>query len=257
MIRIVIIEDEKLTADDLRNTIVEVDSGNVVVAMLRSVDEATAYFNNGNADYDLIFSDIQLSDGLCFDIFRNSVVSRPVIFCTAYDEYALKAFRANGIEYLLKPFSRASVQMALNKYHSLLNGFVNVGYSYDALVGSNGYEPDSEPKLASILVHKADKIIPIGVHSIAVVFLDQRRVFALTFDGVQYMLSQSLATVIELCGTDFFRANRQFLVNRKAIKNVSRRLNRKLVVNLNVSFEPLITVGKLKIKPFMNWMSGV
>lgn len=256
MTRIVIIEDEKLTANDLRQTIIDIDANYQVVAMLKSVSEATNFFNN-NTNYDLIFSDIQLSDGTCFDIFKNSKISKPVIFCTAYDEYALKAFKTNGIEYLLKPFNSPSVEMALKKYHSLRDNFLNSQQDFINSFESNNQELETASPTSSILANKADKIIPININDIAVIYLDQRHVLALTFNNQQYALSQRLATIIKLCGTQFFRANRQFLVNRKAIKNVSRELNRKLIINLNIEFKQQITVGKLKKSTFINWMANV
>src|ERR1035437_8400111 len=106
MLKIVIIEDEKLTALDLADTLKKVDSEIEVVAILASVKQALSYFKSDN-NFDLVFSDIQLPDGLSFDIFENVQITVPVIFCTAYDQYALKAFDANGIDYLLKPFNTA------------------------------------------------------------------------------------------------------------------------------------------------------
>src|SRR5690554_7838990 len=103
--KIVIIEDEQHTADDLAETILKVEAKAQIVASLRSVKEAVSYFQT-NEKPDLIFCDIQLGDGLSFEIFNKFPVNSPVIFCTAYDEYALKAFKANGIDYILKPFTK-------------------------------------------------------------------------------------------------------------------------------------------------------
>ena len=114
--KIVIIEDEKLTADDLADTILKVSPGVQIVARLSSVKDAIIWFRK-NKQPDLIFSDIQLGDGLCFEIFRKQSVTTPVIFCTAFDEYALAAFKANGIDYILKPYDEQTIASALTRYN--------------------------------------------------------------------------------------------------------------------------------------------
>ena len=111
--KVVIIEDEPLTAEDLSSALLEVDSSIQVVAMLESVLESVSYFTENEVP-DLIFSDIQLSDGLSFEVFKKVKIDAPVIFCTAFDEYAIQAFKANGIDYIMKPFSRQTVADALN-----------------------------------------------------------------------------------------------------------------------------------------------
>src|SRR5699024_10360424 len=112
----VIIEDEPLTAEDLAETIGEVDETSQIVASLESVKGSIDYFQNHTSP-DLIFCDIQLSDGLCFQLFKKTDITVPVIFCTAYDEYAIKAFKANGIDYIVNPFTPESVSKALDRYH--------------------------------------------------------------------------------------------------------------------------------------------
>ena len=120
--KITIIEDEKLTAADLAETISEILPEAEIMALLHSVHSAITWFRE-HEQPDLIFSDVQLGDGLCFEIFKAVSITTPVIFCTAYDEYALKAFDTNGIDYILKPFDKSSVEAAINKYHNLKNTF--------------------------------------------------------------------------------------------------------------------------------------
>ncbi|MBU1718695.1 MAG: response regulator, partial [Bacteroidetes bacterium] len=116
--KIVIIEDEKPAAGDLAETIISLAPDAQIVAVLHSVKEAISWFQK-NEQPDLIFSDIQLGDGLSFEIFKTISINSPVVFCTAYDEYALQAFHANGIEYILKPYDKSTVEAALNKYNNL------------------------------------------------------------------------------------------------------------------------------------------
>ena len=117
--KVVIIEDEIFTAEDLRDDLQAINPAIEVLAILPTVKESIQYFSK-NYDYDLIFSDIQLGDGQSFEIFKQVSVAAPIIFCTAYNQYALEAFKANGIDYILKPFDKNSIAQALNKYQILI-----------------------------------------------------------------------------------------------------------------------------------------
>ena len=112
--KIVVIEDEKITADDLIENLLAVKPNYTIVKILKSISEALAFFQQ-QPEVDLIFSDIQLGDGLSFDIFKKVKIKVPIIFCTAYNEYALEAFKANGIDYILKPFNIAEIKKAIEK----------------------------------------------------------------------------------------------------------------------------------------------
>lgn len=252
MLRIVIIEDEKLTALDLSNTLRKIDSDIKIISILSSVKKSIDFFKVEN-NFDLVFSDIQLPDGLSFDIFRNVKLSVPVIFCTAYDQYALEAFDANGIDYLLKPFNKASVSKALDKYQSLKTKFTTPDNSYDKLIQLLGQQLGSNSP--SIIVYKGDKIIPIETKDIALFYLEDKYVFALTFELKKYIVSQSLEEIENICGSTFFRANRQYLVNRKAVKDASKHFNRKIIVHLSINYPIQILVGKLKIASFIDWLA--
>ncbi|TWW01580.1 LytR/AlgR family response regulator transcription factor [Chitinophaga pinensis] len=248
--QVVIIEDEALTAEDLQESIQKLDDTVQVAAVLKSVKEAVAYFRTHEMP-DLIFSDIQLGDGESFDIYRNVAVTAPVIFCTAYDEYALQAFKANGIEYILKPFTDATIADALRKYNTLRRSFTvkdtGAANALDVV-----YE--HAPKPAAILVHYKDKIVPVRLDSIALFYIERETLCLMTFDRQHYYLKKSLEEAEQLCGDIFFRVNRQFLVNRKAIKDASHYLSRKLCVNLHVSFKEVITVSKEKTPQFLSWL---
>src|SRR5699024_7884219 len=126
--KIVIIEDEKLTAKELENVILELLPTANIQAVLHSVSQSEMYFKN-NSFPDLILSDIQLGDGLSFEIFENITINVPIIFCTAYDEFMLNAFKNNGMDYLLKPFTKDSVQIALDKYHTFFE-VLSIQYMY-------------------------------------------------------------------------------------------------------------------------------
>ena len=253
MLKIAIIEDEKLTALDLADTLKKVDSDIEVVAILASVKQAISYFKR-DSNFDLVFSDIQLPDGLSFDIFKNVQITVPVIFCTAYDKYALEAFDANGIDYLLKPFNNASVSKALDKYHVLKLIFSASDNKFDNLLQKLGLQLSHQT--TSIIIHKGDKIIPIETQNIALFFLEDENVFALTFDLKKHIVTQNLEELENLCGAYFFRANRQYLINRKAVKDASRYFNRKLLIHLSFNYSDQIIVGKLKTSLFLEWLTN-
>ncbi len=254
MLRVVIIEDEKLTANDLANTLKKIDSDIEIVAMLTTIEQSVSFLKT-EPELDLIFSDIQLPDGLSFEIFNKVQTTVPIIFCTAFDQYALDAFNTNGIDYLLKPFSKVSVSKALEKYQTLKNKLSSQLPDLNKLFQMLGQQT-SKPLVSSVLVRLGDKIIPLELQQIALFFLEDQYTFAFTFDTKKHLVSQNLEELESLCGNSFFRANRQYLVNRKAIKDASQYFNRKFLVNLNIAYKEQITVGKLKTTLFLEWLAN-
>ncbi len=253
MLKVVIVEDEEFTAKDLADTIKKIDSDIEIVTTLYSIEEAVDFFKS-NKDFDLIFSDIQLPDGLSFDIYKAVEISVPVIFCTAFDQYALNAFNANGIDYLLKPFNKASVSKALDKYMTLTTKNTTSDSNLNNIIQK--LEQQLNRKSNSIIVHKGDKILPIELNKIALFYIEDEYVFALTFDSNKYILSQKLEELEHICGNEFFRANRQHLVNRKAIIDASKYFNRKILINIKADYPDQILVGKLKVTAFMQWLTN-
>ena len=252
--RIAIIEDEKLTAKDLARTIVSVDPDAEILAMLHSVEEAILFFENGNR-VDLIFSDIQLGDGLSFEIFEKVNVKAPIIYCTAFNHYALEAFKTLGIDYLVKPFSKITVGQALEKYRTmkdLLHAPREDHYAILSLL-KDQLAPAREP---AVIIQQGDKIIPLAVENIALFFIENEAVYAYTFKGEKKLLSQKLNELEEIYARNFFRANRQFLVNRKAVRDASHYFNRKVLIHLTIPFKEQILVGKVKVTAFMNWLAN-
>jgi two-component system, LytTR family, response regulator LytT len=245
--KVVIIEDEPLTAKDLAACILAAEPAAEVVATLGSVEEAIGFFK-GHASPDLIFSDIQLGDGLSFSIFAANTQTVPVIFCTAYDEYALDAFRAAGIDYILKPFTAKSIGAALAKYKVFRSGRL----PYADLAGLFGQEAARR----SILVYYKEKIMPVAIADIALFHLRDEVVRLVTFAKQQYVVNKNLEELERLTGRQFYRVNRQGLVNRDAIRDVSQDGTRSLVLNLLVPFEEKLTVGRVKASDFLSWLAG-
>ncbi|HEU4470692.1 MAG TPA: LytTR family DNA-binding domain-containing protein [Flavisolibacter sp.] len=252
--KIAIIEDEKLTAKDLKRTLMEVDPDAEIVAMLHSVEDAKTFFA-GNEEADLIFSDIQLGDGLSFEVFKELSRPVPIIFCTAYDHYLLEAFQSTGIDYILKPFKKDTIEKALGKYQSLQKGFTRNKPNYSDLL--NALEAKLAPKKTAVIVRHREKIIPLDASGIALLFVDNGCTYAYTFDQKKFIVNENLEDLERSFSPQFFRANRQHLVNRKAIKDASHFFNRKIVVNLTIPFKEQILVGKLKVTSFIEWLSQI
>ena len=252
--KIVIIEDERLTAKDLAKTIKGIDSDIEIITLLHSVEEAIDFFMT-KPELDLIFSDIELGDGLSFEIFEKVNNRTPIIFCTAFNEYALQAFRTVGIDYLLKPFSKSTVEKTLEKYYSLKEKLAPREVEMPNLMTllKNQLFPI---KMPSVIMQHGDKIIPLEGNKIALFYIEENTVFAYTFEQNKYLLSQKLDILEQTFYPTFFRANRQFLINRKAIKDASHYFNRKIVINLSLPFHEQIIVGKLKVTPFLNWLAN-
>jgi len=251
--KIVIIEDEQLTADDLSETILKVSPEVLIIARLSSVKDAVAWFRK-NEQPDLIFSDIQLGDGLCFEIFRKHPITTPVIFCTAFDEYALTAFKAHGIDYILKPFDEQTIAGALTRYKELERKFLGNNKQIETILQL--FENRKNQKQGSVLVYHKDKILPIKLQDIALFYLEHEITYIITFGQKTFTISKSLEELEEIAGNSFYRANRQYLVNRKAIKEASQYFARKLSIALSIPFIETITISKVKVPDFLNWLSG-
>ena len=251
--KIVIIEDEKLTASNLSDTICQVEPNAQIISVLNSVKDAVTYFSKNTDAPDLIFCDIQLGDGLSFEIFSKINITSPVIFCTAFDEYALQAFKANSIDYMLKPFSKKSVSDALDKYKSLQTSFLKSNFSYDVFLDL--FREKSNPKQNSILVYHKDKIFPVKFDDIALFYLETEITYLLTFDNNKHTINKTLEEIERLAPNYFYRANRQHLLNSKAIRDVSQYFYRKLSITLKVPYPQKIIISKEKSTSFLNWLS--
>lgn len=251
---IVIIEDELLTAEDLAELISELGADIRISAVLHSVKEACRYFEEAPA-VDLIFSDIQLGDGLSFEVFQAASVNAPVVFCTAYDEYALEAIKSNGIDYILKPYTIETIQQAIAKYDRLKRLFVPVGIDYEKLIRKITGASKPEEETASVLVYYRDKILPVGFDEIAICSIEGEFVRLHCFDGKSHIVSQALDELEKLANGQFFRVNRQFLVNRRAVIDANHYPPRKYIVNLSLPFKVPLVVSKNRTAAFLQWLT--
>ena len=251
--KILIIEDEKLTAKDLANTIKSVEPDAEILPLIYSVEDALDFLMQ-KPEIDLIFSDIELGDGLSFDVFHKIENKVPIIFCTAYQQYTLEAFNTAGIDYILKPFNKLSVEKTLLKYKNLKEKLSQTSSNFDAVVSTiKNNLINANP---SIITHIGDKIIPINSQQIALFYVENDNTFIHTFDNKRHVINQKLEILEKMFSPLFFRANRQFLINRKAVKDASQYFNRKMLVNLTISFSEQIIIGKLKTTEFVKWLEN-
>lgn len=251
--KIIIIEDELKAAKSLANLISKIRPKAQLVANLQSIDDAVQYFSE-NENPDLIFMDIQLSDGLSFEIFQSVKISCPVIFCTAYGEYAMDAIKANGIDYLLKPFSQDDLQKAFEKVDQFQNFFQqNKLPNMDELLKRIGTDEGKK----SFLVFKHNKYTTVPTEQIAFIYIRNESPTIMTLKEEEYTLSQSLDTIQnQLSSLQFFRLNRQYIINFSAIKEVEHYFDRKLFVKLVIPSPEKLLIGKEKTTAFLNWLEN-
>jgi len=247
----IIIEDESLAAQALQSLVREINPEVEVVATLQTIEESVEWFGE-NPMPDMVFMDIHLADGSSFAIFEKVDITCPIIFTTAYDEYALKAFEVNSIDYLLKPINKADLERALNKYKSLTSSPNKT--SLEGLLAQMG---NLKKKYKTcFLIPERDKLIPLATNNIAYIFIDTKTVKAVTLDGHTYYLNQTLDDIMaQLDPEVFFRANRQFIIARNAVKDLAVWFGNKLAVNLTVPVPEKIIVSKARVGEFKTWFA--
>ncbi|MDE1193360.1 MAG: LytTR family DNA-binding domain-containing protein [Arachidicoccus sp.] len=252
MIRILIVEDEPAIARNL-HFILEETAQVQLLETLTNNEDAANWFNENKDNYDLVFMDIRLSDGLSFEIFNKAKVNAPVIFVTAYDEYALTAFKTNGIDYILKPFDKKELQTALDKFKALTK--------FDAQrENENISQVLKELKQVqyrqSFLVHFRDKLIPISANDIAFFFTVNEVTHAILYDRRKLIVDFTLEELQQqLNPQNFFRANRQFIVQRNAIKEVSYYFNGRLLLITEPAPQENMLISKARASEFKMWMN--
>ena len=252
---IIVIEDEIKTAKGLGQLILSIRPDAQILSYIQSIDGAVSYLLE-NDQPDLIFMDIQLADGLCFEIFKNVEILSPVIFCTAFDDYAIEAFKSNGIDYVLKPFSRESIAQAIKKAGELKNFFQRNKKAmpdFDYLLTRTG---ENKGK-SSFLVFKNNKYQTVLTENIALFCIKNETPTIITFDKTEYQITQSLDEVHKLLSpTQFFRINRQYLINFSAIREAEHYFSRKLILKLTIPTEEKLLVGKEKATAFLSWLEN-
>lgn len=248
--RVVIIEDETAAAQNLSAILHKIYPDIEIVDTIDTVVDSVEFFRS-TPTIDLVFMDIHLADGASFRIFDSVTVETPIIFTTAYDQYAIEAFKVNSIDYLLKPINEVDIKRAIEKWQRLT---AIERKEYTSRISSVAQNQQSEQHV--FLVHFRDKIIPLQSHDIAFLHTFEERVTAYCHNGNKYQIDLTLeALQAKLSGGEFFRANRQFIISRKAIKDISVWFGSRLTVNLTMDTPERIIIPKARVHEFKNWLT--
>lgn len=248
---VLIVEDEYSAAENLQYLIRKNFSNLNVVKVTESVTETIDFLSDGPT-ISLAFFDIHLGDGLSFEIFQRCRFEAPIIFTTAYDTYAIKAFEVNSIDYLLKPIREEDLIRGVQKFHSLKPQRTEA-IDYTSLFNSFGF--NSIKYLSTILIRKKDTILPVRVEDIAYFGIVFGLVKAFCHTGTTYTIDENLDELeSRLDPSQFFRANRQFIVHKRSIVSLNVYFNGKLLLETKPKHSEQIVISKIKAPQIKDWL---
>lgn len=246
--RILIVEDETVAINNLKAILAEVDQSIEILGVTESVSQTVRWLTNNDAP-DLIFMDIHLSDGSAFNIFSALTVEVPIIFITAYDEYALNAFKVNSIDYILKPIDVEQLRNALDKFYRLTKLEINQYLSGMYRLSQSESYPER------ILIPHNDKLLPIDVKSISYFYTSSELTQVFLNNTESYPYRKTLDSIIP--GLDsklFFRANKQFIISKNSIKDITIWFDSRLLITLNTDTPERIYISKNRASEFRQWV---
>lgn len=249
--KVLIIEDELYTANGLVNMLHSIDNTIEVLNIIGSVEESIEYLSEKPC-VDLIFMDIQLSDGISFEIFSDIKVEYPVIFTTSYDEYAIKAFQVNSVDYLLKPVDVNDLKKSIEKYHKHFAGKA-LNQQIDQMIQQMTFV--KKEYKSRLLIKNAKGLHSLPVNEIAYFYIDNQMVFVKTHENRNYLLDKTLDELEkQLDPKKFFRLNRQFIASIESIGNIYNFFNNTLKIELNPIINREIVVSRYNTKDFKEWL---
>jgi DNA-binding LytR/AlgR family response regulator len=253
--KVVIVEDEPLSVGLLSNLIVKHISGAQIIGVCDSIESAVSWFKN-NSCPDLVFMDIQLADGVSFEIFREVSISSPIIFTTAYEEFTLQAFRVNSIAYLLKPISPDDFKDAIDKFLSLQESTrQEIAHQVSQLIQSGGLQQSSYRN--RFLLRKGERLIPVEENSISFFMSEDKTTLCVSNDGQQYMMDVTLDALSAQVNPDmYFRVNRKYLITRGSLEDIRLHLNGKLKLTLKSCKDSDIYVSRDRASEFRKWLGA-
>ena len=250
--RVLIIEDETAASENLIAMLQEIDSEIEILQVLESVQQTVRWLSSHPAP-DLIFMDIHLSDGSAFTLFQEMEVTVPIVFTTAYDQYALDAFTVNSVDYLLKPIKTSELTRALDKFKRWTQSDV-MDYLQRMMkmrpAGSSNYT-------TSLLVPVKDKLVPVSMDDVACIYSTDRKTQIYLKSGQMMLYSRSLDSIAGgLDPSKFFRANKQYIVARDCVKEIVVWFDSRLLVSMPIELPEPLFVSKNKAAEFKNWMTS-
>lgn len=256
--KVLIIEDEKFAQEELKRFLERIEDYKIeVLDCLESVEDAVEWFES-NEEPDLVFMDIQLSDGLSFEIFNQKPITSPVIFTTAFENYAIQAFKVNSIDYLLKPIDEEQLKSAIDKYSAIKNQF----------------SPQKSPALSAVQVEKllnmsmeaveykkrfiiktGDRLRHVSVDDIAYFYSENDYTYLVAKENARFIIDYKLDELVELLDpNEFFRLSRKFITNIHSVKMVNKYFNSRLEVILNPEPKDQILISRVRVPEFLNWL---
>jgi DNA-binding LytR/AlgR family response regulator len=257
--KILLIEDEELTARKMQRILADVHPDAQLLATIGSVEESVEWLQTHQSP-DLIFMDIELADGQSFEIFNQVTVNCPVIFTTAYDEYAIKAFGVNSIDYLLKPVKEEDLRRALNKLQQLKQvlttqpDFIQTSLT-NLLAQISAPQPQTTTYRDRFMIKQGQRLFAIETDEIAYFFTRNKISFIKTHDNREYMVDYPLDELDKMVNPKrFFRLNRQIIAELRAIEKVHLYFNNKLKIQLRPPFEEEVLVSRIKAGDFKIWL---
>jgi two-component system, LytTR family, response regulator len=257
ILKVLIVEDETPAVEKLERYLKRYSEGIEVKGKAESVEEAVNWLESNQSEIDLIFMDIQLKDGVSFDIFREVKVQKPVIFITAYNEFALEAFKMNGIDYLLKPITFTDLSNSLKKVESLGSQLRWSEERNETLVKTIDSSPQKTFK-NRFMVKLGDHIKSITADQISLLFADGRDVYLITNQLRKFIIDYTLESLEEILDPKiFYRVNRSYIINIGAIQDVIVYSNSRLKITSTIKWEPEIIVSREKVSEFKEWFDGV
>lgn len=252
--KVAIVEDEKLLQKELMKQLQAYDDIEVVTC-IQTVEEGIHWLRDHASSIDLIFMDIELADGVCFEIFEAIDLTTPIIFLTAYSEYAIRAFKVNSIDYLLKPINPTELEFALTKFS---NAQTSEPKEYvDLSTLKEFYSKSAENQKTRFLVQSGDTYTYVSINEIAYFISEDKYSIIVTFDGHRYILDESLSHLEGSLPTrSFYRPARNIIVHINAIEKASKYFNSRLKLYLRPKPDFDIIVSRIKVKDFLNWMGS-
>jgi DNA-binding LytR/AlgR family response regulator len=248
---VLIIEDEKLASERLAKLIQEYDPLINVIGQIDSIKDAILFIEN-NKDINLIFMDIHLSDGISFDIIEKLETKIPVVFTTAYSEYSLKAFKANSIDYLLKPISISELKTAIDKFKSINQHYQSAKIGVPDILNKAHFKEEKK----RFIVKSGSHLQSILLDNIYYFYSKDKITFLHSIDNKKYPIDYSLEEVEELISpTLFFRINRQYIININAIKDITSYSNSRLKLVLKYLEKEEVIVSREKVSLFKGWLN--
>lgn len=249
--RVIIIEDETPAANRLAKLLHGYDEDIEIVKKLDSVESSIVYLNNAE-NIDIIFMDIQLADGISFDIFEKVSITTPVIFTTAFDQYTLKAFKVNSIDYLLKPIDETELQKSLEKYQQLHQKKEN---NFPDKMMKLLQDMNAVKYKERLLIKRGQQLSYLKTENMAHSFADGKLCYAVDFNGTKYLLENNLSQLEEqLQPNTFFRINRNLLVNIETIKKVHTWLGGRLKIEILPTTTIETIVSRERVNDFKEWL---